>query len=231
MGAPLPAGTTPTAQRDWGEYFRTHAREVAYGATAVAVIGVAVWLYVTSEARKQAFAAQALSAGARGVGGGEPAARGQRPQQAGGPLRRDAGRGRRRGAAQRRAAPHGEDRRRGAGPPEVRREGPPQGHPRLRPGRSWAAAWRASGSSRTPRTRTGRRRRSRRTTSSGRRACSTRGACWRSRATRRAPARPTARCSQKYGKLSQAAEARVRMGEVGGTVPATRPKSGPGSQG
>lgn len=60
MGAPLPAGTTPAAQRDWGEYFRTHAREVAYGATAVVVIGVAIWLYVTSEMRKQAFAAQAL---------------------------------------------------------------------------------------------------------------------------------------------------------------------------
>jgi predicted negative regulator of RcsB-dependent stress response len=61
MGAPLPAGTTPAAQRDWGEYFRTHSRELAYGATAVVVIGVAIWLYVTSEMRKQAFAAQALS--------------------------------------------------------------------------------------------------------------------------------------------------------------------------
>lgn len=61
MGAPLPAGTTPAAQRDWGEFFKTHAREVAYGAAAVVIVGVAVWLYVTSEQRKQLFAAQALT--------------------------------------------------------------------------------------------------------------------------------------------------------------------------
>ncbi len=61
MGAPLPAGTIPAAQRDWGEFFKTHAREAGYGAAAVAIIGVAVWLYVTSEARKQSFAAQALA--------------------------------------------------------------------------------------------------------------------------------------------------------------------------
>jgi tetratricopeptide (TPR) repeat protein len=61
MGAPLPTGTTPGAERDWGEFFRTHARQVAYGAAALAIIGVAIWLYVTSEARKQAFAAQALT--------------------------------------------------------------------------------------------------------------------------------------------------------------------------
>ena len=61
MGAPLPAGTTPTAERDWGEFFRTHARELSYGGAAVAIIGIAVWLYITSEARKQAFADAALS--------------------------------------------------------------------------------------------------------------------------------------------------------------------------
>ncbi|HVO35243.1 MAG TPA: hypothetical protein VMT21_06750 [Gemmatimonadales bacterium] len=61
MGAPLPAGTTPAAQRDWGEFLKTHAREVAYGAAAVVIVGVAVWLYVTSEQRKQLFAAQALT--------------------------------------------------------------------------------------------------------------------------------------------------------------------------
>ena len=60
MGAPLPAGTTPVAQRDWGEFFKTHAREVGYVAAAIAVVGVGVWMYVSSEARKQAFAAQAL---------------------------------------------------------------------------------------------------------------------------------------------------------------------------
>ena len=61
MGAPLPTGTTPVAQRDWGEFFRTHAREVGYVAAAIAVVGVGVWLYVSSEARKQTFAAQALT--------------------------------------------------------------------------------------------------------------------------------------------------------------------------
>lgn len=61
MGAPLPAGTTPVAGRDWGEWFRTHAREVGYAAGAVAVVAGAVWLYVTSEARKESFAAQALT--------------------------------------------------------------------------------------------------------------------------------------------------------------------------
>ena len=61
MGAPLPAGTTPVAGRDWGEFFKAHAREVGYGAAAVAIVGAAVWMYVTSEARKQSFAAQALT--------------------------------------------------------------------------------------------------------------------------------------------------------------------------
>lgn len=61
MGAPLPTGTTPVAQRDWGEFLKSHAREVGYAAAAIAVVGVAVWLYVSSEARKQAFAAQALN--------------------------------------------------------------------------------------------------------------------------------------------------------------------------
>jgi len=62
MGAALPSGMTPAAQRDWGEFIRTHAREVAYGAAAVVIVAVAVWLYVTSEQRKQLFAAQALAA-------------------------------------------------------------------------------------------------------------------------------------------------------------------------
>jgi tetratricopeptide (TPR) repeat protein len=61
MGAPLPAGTTPVAERDWGEWFRTHAREAGYAAAGVAIVAGAVWLYVTSEARKETFAAQALT--------------------------------------------------------------------------------------------------------------------------------------------------------------------------
>ncbi len=61
MGASLPSGTTPVAERDWAEFFRTHARELAYGAAAVVIVGIAVWLYITSEQRKQLFAAQALT--------------------------------------------------------------------------------------------------------------------------------------------------------------------------
>ena len=61
MGAPLPAGTSPVAGRDWGEWFRTHTREVGYAAAALAIVAGAVWLYVTSQARKESFAAQALT--------------------------------------------------------------------------------------------------------------------------------------------------------------------------
>jgi len=61
MGASLPAGTSPAAERDWGEFIKTHARELAYGAAAVVVVGVAAWLYVTSEQRKQLFAEEALT--------------------------------------------------------------------------------------------------------------------------------------------------------------------------
>jgi tetratricopeptide (TPR) repeat protein len=60
MGAPLPSGTVPVAQRDWGVWFKEHARQVGYAAGAVAVLAVAVWLYVTSQARKQAYADEAL---------------------------------------------------------------------------------------------------------------------------------------------------------------------------
>ncbi len=62
MGAPLPAGTTPAPQRDWAEFFRTHLREVGYAGAALVLVVGAVWLYVTSEARKEAFAAEALTA-------------------------------------------------------------------------------------------------------------------------------------------------------------------------
>jgi len=61
MGAPQPAGTVPVAQRDWGAWFKEHTREVGFGVGAVVVLFAAGWLYVTSEARKQAFAAQALT--------------------------------------------------------------------------------------------------------------------------------------------------------------------------
>jgi len=61
MTAPQPAGTVPVAQRDWGVWFKEHTREVAFGVGAVLILVAAGWLYITSEARKQAFAAQALT--------------------------------------------------------------------------------------------------------------------------------------------------------------------------
>jgi predicted negative regulator of RcsB-dependent stress response len=61
MGAPLPASTVPVAQRDWGLFFKEHLRETGYAAAAVVVLVGAVWLYITSQARKEAFAAQALT--------------------------------------------------------------------------------------------------------------------------------------------------------------------------
>jgi TolA-binding protein len=61
MGASQPAGTAHGAQRDWGEWVKEHTREVAFGAGAIVILVVAGWLYVTSEARKQVFASQALT--------------------------------------------------------------------------------------------------------------------------------------------------------------------------
>jgi tetratricopeptide (TPR) repeat protein len=61
MGAPQPAGSVPVAQRDWGVWFKEHSREIAFGLGAVLILVAAGWLYVTSEARKQAFASQALT--------------------------------------------------------------------------------------------------------------------------------------------------------------------------
>jgi tetratricopeptide (TPR) repeat protein len=61
MGAPQPVGTPQGAQRDWGAWIKEHTRELGFGVGAVMVLAAAGWLYVTSEARKQAFAAQALT--------------------------------------------------------------------------------------------------------------------------------------------------------------------------
>jgi predicted negative regulator of RcsB-dependent stress response len=61
MGAPLPVGTVPVAQRDWGIWFKVHVLQVGYATGAVVILVAAVWLYFTSEARKESFAAQALT--------------------------------------------------------------------------------------------------------------------------------------------------------------------------
>ena len=60
-GAPSPSGLPPVAGRDWGQWFQEHARDVALAIGGVVIVAAAVWLYVTSENRKELFAAQALA--------------------------------------------------------------------------------------------------------------------------------------------------------------------------
>jgi tetratricopeptide (TPR) repeat protein len=62
MGAQLPAGSGQVASRDWGEWAVQHVRALAYGAGAVVVLIAVVWLYIVSQRRKEVFAEQALSA-------------------------------------------------------------------------------------------------------------------------------------------------------------------------
>ena len=62
MGAPLQTGPGPVAARDWGQWAVEHTRQLVYAAAGIVVVIAAVWLYVTSERRKEAFAAQALDA-------------------------------------------------------------------------------------------------------------------------------------------------------------------------
>ncbi len=61
MSEPLQAGAA-AAKRDWGQWAVEHTRQLVYAAAGVVVVVAAVWLYITSERRKEAFAAQALTA-------------------------------------------------------------------------------------------------------------------------------------------------------------------------
>jgi tetratricopeptide (TPR) repeat protein len=60
-GAPIPAGMTPAGGQDWGQWIKDHSREVAFAIGGAVIVAAAVWLYVTSENRKELFAAQALT--------------------------------------------------------------------------------------------------------------------------------------------------------------------------
>ncbi len=60
-GAPIPAGTTSAAGQEWPLWLKEHARQAIYAAVAVVGVAVAIWLYVSSEARKEVFAVQALN--------------------------------------------------------------------------------------------------------------------------------------------------------------------------
>lgn len=62
MAAPVSGGTGPVAHRDWGQWAVEHTRALLYAAAGVVVIIAAVWMYVTSERRKEAYASQALTA-------------------------------------------------------------------------------------------------------------------------------------------------------------------------
>jgi predicted negative regulator of RcsB-dependent stress response len=62
-GAPIPTGPAPAPGLDWGQWIRDHTREVGFVLGAVAVVAVGAWLYVTSENRKELFASQALAKG------------------------------------------------------------------------------------------------------------------------------------------------------------------------
>lgn len=66
MTAPVPGGSGPTIaskleQLEFAELARKHSRRVSIGAGILVVLAAGVWLYVTSAQRKEAFASQALS--------------------------------------------------------------------------------------------------------------------------------------------------------------------------
>ena len=62
MTAPTTGGTAPaTARHDWQDWTRTNIRRVGFGAAAVVIVAGAVLAYIASERNKEAFAAQALS--------------------------------------------------------------------------------------------------------------------------------------------------------------------------
>lgn len=62
MTAPTTGGAAPAAGRlDWQDWTRTNIRRVGMGAAAVVIVAGAVLAYLASERNKEQFAAQALS--------------------------------------------------------------------------------------------------------------------------------------------------------------------------
>jgi predicted negative regulator of RcsB-dependent stress response len=62
MTAPTTGGTALSpVRRDWQDWTRTNIRRVGYGAAAVVIVAGAVLAYIASERNKETFAAQALS--------------------------------------------------------------------------------------------------------------------------------------------------------------------------
>lgn len=61
MTAPVTGSTVSVAQQDWEAWAKENARKLAIGAGLVAAIVGGSWLYVVSSQRKEAFASQALT--------------------------------------------------------------------------------------------------------------------------------------------------------------------------
>ena len=57
-GSPVPSAP---AGQDWGQWIKEHSRQVGFGLAGAVLVAAAVWLYVTSEQRKEVFASQALT--------------------------------------------------------------------------------------------------------------------------------------------------------------------------
>ncbi len=51
----------PLAEGDWFEKLRQHSRTLTISGVAAAVLAIGIWLYVTSQRRKEVFAAQELT--------------------------------------------------------------------------------------------------------------------------------------------------------------------------
>ncbi len=66
MTAPVPSGPSASAaEQDWAAWGKENGRRLTIAGVAVVVLGAGAWLYVTSQQRKEEFASQALT-GARG---------------------------------------------------------------------------------------------------------------------------------------------------------------------
>lgn len=66
MTAPVSSGTSASAaDQDWAAWGKENARKLMIASGAVIVLGAGGWLYVTSQQRKEEFASQALTS-ARG---------------------------------------------------------------------------------------------------------------------------------------------------------------------
>jgi TolA-binding protein len=57
---PGPSKSLNLDEMDWQALFKRHGQKIAIGASALVIAAAAVWLYISSEQRKETFAAQEL---------------------------------------------------------------------------------------------------------------------------------------------------------------------------